>query len=207
MLKHRIHSTLINFWQAVHGHRPVRGRGPRAPRPLAGARALALERHRLGGADRRPRAPDLRDQPPPQGRPRRSPLHPAAHERARDRLGARVHDRRRDRRDRALLIAREADRLHRPQPARHQSGDSDPRAFEQSRPSLPALGAHRGDDAPLKHPAYSARYQRNKRRLGKQRGAKVAQINIARRLAHAIWHMLSRNEKFAPRGAALRLAA
>jgi transposase len=59
----------------------------------------------------------------------------------------------------------------------------------------------------LKHPAYAERYQRNKRRLGKQRGAKVAQIDIARRLAHAIWHMLSRNQKFAPRGAALRLAA
>src|SRR5215217_1247604 len=59
----------------------------------------------------------------------------------------------------------------------------------------------------LRHPAYSARYQRNKRRLGKQRGAKVAQIDIARRLAHAIWHMLARKEEFAPRGAALRLAA
>jgi transposase len=59
----------------------------------------------------------------------------------------------------------------------------------------------------LKHPAYSARYQRNKRRLGKQRGAKVAQIDIARRLCHAIWHMLTRNQSFAPRGAAFRLAA
>ena len=59
----------------------------------------------------------------------------------------------------------------------------------------------------LRHPAYAERYQRNKRRLGKQRGAKVAQIDIARRLAHAIWHMLTRNEKFAPRGAAFRLAA
>ena len=59
----------------------------------------------------------------------------------------------------------------------------------------------------LKHPAYRARYQRNKRRLGKQRGAKVAQVDIARRLAHAIWHMLTRNEEFAPRGAAFRLAA
>jgi hypothetical protein len=58
----------------------------------------------------------------------------------------------------------------------------------------------------LKHPAYSERYQTNKRRLGKQRGAKVAQIDIARRLTHAIWHMLSRKE-FAPRGAAFRLAA
>ena len=59
----------------------------------------------------------------------------------------------------------------------------------------------------LRHPAYSARYQRTKRRLGKQRGAKVAQVDVARRLAHAIWHMLTRNEEFAPRGAAFRLAA
>jgi transposase len=59
----------------------------------------------------------------------------------------------------------------------------------------------------LKHPVYRERYQRNKRRLGKQRGAKVAQVDIARRLAHAIWHMLTRNEEFAPRGAAFRLAA
>jgi transposase len=59
----------------------------------------------------------------------------------------------------------------------------------------------------LRHPAYGERYQRNKKRLGRQRGAKVAQIDIARRLAHAIWHMLSRQEKFAPRGATLRLAA
>jgi transposase len=62
----------------------------------------------------------------------------------------------------------------------------------------------------LRHPAYSERYQRTKRRLGKQRGAKVAQIEVARRLTHAIWHMLSANEPFnaaAPGGAAFRLAA
>jgi len=59
----------------------------------------------------------------------------------------------------------------------------------------------------LRHPAYAERYERTKRRLGKQRGAKVAQVDLARRLAHAIWHMLSRKENFAPRGAALRLAA
>jgi transposase len=59
----------------------------------------------------------------------------------------------------------------------------------------------------LKHPAYARRYQRNKRRLGKQPGAKVAQVDVASRLTHAIWHMLSRNQEFAPRGAAVRLAA
>jgi transposase len=61
----------------------------------------------------------------------------------------------------------------------------------------------------LRHPAYSERYQRNKKRLGKQRGAKVAQIDIARKLTEAIWHMLTRNEPFAPApgGATFRLAA
>jgi transposase len=48
----------------------------------------------------------------------------------------------------------------------------------------------------LRHPAYSERYQRTKKRLGKQRGAKVAQIEVARRLTHAIWHMLMANEPF-----------
>ena len=59
----------------------------------------------------------------------------------------------------------------------------------------------------LGHPAYAERYQRNKRRLGKQRGAKVAQIDIARRLAEAIWQMLTHNQPFAPAGAASPLAA
>ena len=58
-----------------------------------------------------------------------------------------------------------------------------------------------------KHPAYRERYQRTKTRLGKQRGAKVAQVDLARRLAEAIWHMLTRNQPFAPAGAAGPLAA
>jgi transposase len=62
----------------------------------------------------------------------------------------------------------------------------------------------------LRHPAYAERYQHTKRRLGKQRGAKVAQIDIARRLTEAVWHMLTTNKPFSPTaagGAALRLAA
>ena len=91
---------------ALPGHRPVRGRGTPAARAPAGARALALKRQRLGRADRRPRGPDRQINQAPAGRPRRPPLHPAAYERPRGRLGARVYDRRRDRRDRALLRAR-----------------------------------------------------------------------------------------------------
>ena len=58
-----------------------------------------------------------------------------------------------------------------------------------------------------RHPIYHERYQTNKRRLGTQRGAKVAQVDIARRLAEAIWHMLTRNQPFAPAGATNALAA
>jgi transposase len=58
-----------------------------------------------------------------------------------------------------------------------------------------------------RHELYRDRYQRNKARLGKQRGAKVAQVDLARRLAEAIWHMLTRDQPFAPKGATQALAA
>ena len=58
-----------------------------------------------------------------------------------------------------------------------------------------------------KHAVYRERYQQTKARIGKQRGAKVAQIDLARRLSEAIWHMLSRGEPFAPKGATDPLAA
>jgi transposase len=59
----------------------------------------------------------------------------------------------------------------------------------------------------VKHPIYRDRYQATKARLGRQRGAKVAQIDIARRLTEAIWHMLTRNQPFSPAGATAPLAA
>jgi transposase len=89
-----------------------------------------------------------------------------------------------------------------------QSGDSDRRGpLTKHGPRYLRWALLEATMHALRHPGYAKRYQRNKRRFGKQRGAKVAQIDIARRLAHAIWHMLSRQEKFAPRGATLRLAA
>ncbi len=89
-----------------------------------------------------------------------------------------------------------------------QSGDSDRRGpLTKHGPTYLRWALIEATMHALRHPAYAERYQRNKQRLGKQRGAKVAQVDIARRLAHAIWHMLSRNEEFAPRGAAFRLAA
>jgi transposase len=128
-------------------------------------------------------------------------------ERPGDRLGARLHDRRRDRRDLSLPLTAEAHRLHRPLPRVVQSGESDRRGpLSKHGPTYLRWALLEATMQALKHPAYAERYQRNKRRLGKQRGAKVAQIDVARRLAHAIWHMLTRNQEFAPRGAAFRLA-
>ncbi len=89
-----------------------------------------------------------------------------------------------------------------------QSGESDRRGpLSKHGPTYLRWALLEATMHALRHPAYAERYQRTKRRLGRQRGAKVAQIDIARRLCHAIWHMLTRNETFAPRGAAFRLAA
>jgi transposase len=89
-----------------------------------------------------------------------------------------------------------------------QSGESDRRGpLSKHGPTYLRWALLEATMHALKHPAYSERYQRTKRRLGRQRGAKVAQIDVARRLCHAIWHMLTRKENFAPRGAAFRLAA
>lgn len=57
------------------------------------------------------------------------------------------------------------------------------------------------------HPCYAAHYQATKRRLGRQRGAKVARVEVARKLAEAIWYMLARSQTFAPQGPTLPLVA
>jgi hypothetical protein len=58
-----------------------------------------------------------------------------------------------------------------------------------------------------RHPLYKPRYDATKKRLGKQRGPKVARVELARRLTHAIWHMLTRAQPFAPADATNPLAA
>jgi transposase len=54
---------------------------------------------------------------------------------------------------------------------------------------------------------YRELYQRTKKRHGKQRGGKVAAIVVARKLAGAIWHMLTYDKPFAPASATASLAA
>jgi transposase len=58
-----------------------------------------------------------------------------------------------------------------------------------------------------RHPYYRPILERKRAQLGTKRGTKIAAIDVARRLAEAIWHMLTRNEPFAPAGATVSLAA
>jgi transposase len=93
-------------------------------------------------------------------------------------------------------------------PRVHQSGSKDHRGqLTHAGPKYLRWALMEAATHACKHPTYRDRYQRNKRRLGKQRGPKVAQVDIARRLAQAIWHMLTREQPFAPAGATRPLAA
>jgi transposase len=87
-------------------------------------------------------------------------------------------------------------------PRVYQSGESDRRGpLSKQGPRYLRWALVEAATVACRHPLYRERYERTKRRLGKQRGAKVAQVDLARRLSEAIWHMLSRNRPFAPAGA------
>jgi transposase len=88
-----------------------------------------------------------------------------------------------------------------------QSGESDRRGPLSKHGPPTALGGDRGDHARAPRPRLRGALPAHQAPAGKAAGARVAQIEIARRLAHAISHMLTHNEEFAPRGAAFRLAA
>jgi transposase len=92
-----------------------------------------------------------------------------------------------------------------------QSGEMDRRGpLSKHGPKYLRWGLMEAAIAASSHPLYKERYQRTKRRLGRQRGAKVAQIELARKLTEAIWYMLTRNEPFkpfAPASAISRLTA
>jgi transposase len=57
------------------------------------------------------------------------------------------------------------------------------------------------------HPPYRELAERKRAQLGPKRGTKIAAIEVARRLTEAHWHMLTRNQPFAPAGAPASLAA
>jgi transposase len=93
-------------------------------------------------------------------------------------------------------------------PRVYQSGESDRRGrLTKQGPKYLRWALMEAATNAAKHPRYRDRYQATKQRLGKQRGAKVAQVQLARTLTEAIWHMLTRDQPFAPAGAPLPLAA
>jgi transposase len=93
-------------------------------------------------------------------------------------------------------------------PRVYQSGDSDRRGpLAKNGPKHLRWALCEAATHACKHPAYRDRHERTKRRLGRQRGGKVANVDTARRLAHAIWHMLTRDQPFAPASASHPLAA
>jgi len=93
-------------------------------------------------------------------------------------------------------------------PRVYQSGESDRRGpLTKKGPRYLRWALIEATSHASQHPVYCERYQRTKSRLGKQRGPKVAQVDLARRLAEAIWHMLTRNRPFAPAGAPAPMTA
>jgi transposase len=58
-----------------------------------------------------------------------------------------------------------------------------------------------------RHPRYRPIVERMRARHGRNRGSKIAAIEIGRRLSEAIWHMLTNDRPFAPAGAPTPLAA
>jgi transposase len=93
-------------------------------------------------------------------------------------------------------------------PRVYQSGESDRRGpLTKNGPRYLRWALIEATGHASSHAASRDRYERTKRRLGKQRGPKVAQVDLARRLAEAIWHMLTSNRPFAPAGAPAPMTA
>lgn len=58
-----------------------------------------------------------------------------------------------------------------------------------------------------RHPIYRPLYQRKRAQYPGPRGSSIAAVCVARKLAEAIWQMLTRNQPFAPAGATQALTA
>jgi transposase len=82
-------------------------------------------------------------------------------------------------------------------PRVYQSGQSDRRgALTKSGPKYLRWALIEAATWAARHPRYRQRYERTRRRLGKQRGRQIARVELARELATAIWYMLTRQEPF-----------
>lgn len=81
----------------------------------------------------------------------------------------------------------------------YQSGRSDHRgSLTKNGPKYLRWALIEATTHAARHPAHNDHDQRTARRLGRQRGTKVARIEVARKLADAIWYMLTPEQPFAP---------
>ena len=93
-------------------------------------------------------------------------------------------------------------------PKVEQSGERDRRGpLRKNGPNYLRWALVEAAHTALRHPLYSPVLARKRAQHGKKRGAKIAAIDVARRLSEAIWHMLTTNQPFAPAGAPASLAA
>jgi len=93
-------------------------------------------------------------------------------------------------------------------PRVYQSGAMDRRgALAKTGPKYLRWALIEAATQAVRDPRYGARYQRTKRRLGKQRGSKIARVELARELTTAIWYMLTRQEPFRAVGPTCGLVA
>jgi len=93
-------------------------------------------------------------------------------------------------------------------PRVYQSGDSDRRGpLAKAGPRYLRWALVEATSHACRYPLYRERYERLKAGHGRQRGPRLAQVDLARRLSEAIWHMLTRNQPFAPAGATRALVS
>jgi transposase len=93
-------------------------------------------------------------------------------------------------------------------PSVSQSGEHDRRGpLRKNGPNYLRWALVEAAHTASRHPVYRPILERQRARHGRKKGTKIAALTIARKLAEATWHMLSKNEPFAPAGAAAHLAA
>jgi transposase len=93
-------------------------------------------------------------------------------------------------------------------PRVEQSGESDRRGpLRKNGPNHLRWALVEAAHTASRHPLYQPILERNRARHGRKRGTKIAALTIARKLAEASWHMLTRDQPFAPAGATRPLAA
>jgi transposase len=86
-------------------------------------------------------------------------------------------------------------------PRVYQSGETDRRGrLTKAGPRYLRWALVEAATHAARHPRFAPRYDRTTRRLGKQRGSRIARVELARELASVIWYMLTRQEPFRAAG-------